>query len=691
MKFLKRMHWFELALIVVIMSTHLYAAISAPHNFSSRWFVRDDAYYYFKVAQNVSEGRGSTFDGINLTNGYHPLWMLVCVPIFALARFDLILPLRLLTLVMAALSAVSGILLFRLLKKTAGEPLAMLAAAFWTLDLGLHDIITQQGMETGLLALAIIFLLRQMQLLDEKPDPLSSSDFIKLAITALVMLFSRLDSIYLLLLAGVWMIFRRSPIRYLLPCDLLFTFGAIIGAYIQRAGWKYYLLVLPNSAILMSALAFILQTIIFYLIGMYDHPRQQTTRQIILRSLAGTALSAVLVTLIMILLQAADLVLLPRAVPLLYWPLATLLTILTRLAARAISLQPVQPATPQPLFLQIKTRIKGLTYWLRDIFIYFGLTGTGLVIYMAINKVLFGTFMPVSGQIKRWWGSFPYAVYGGGAKSALDIFTFDPQFSKNWELLTRPLYTWAENLSVNGGTPEAWYWSMLAVLVILWLAVSLRKPEAGLPRLVKSGVLPLLISAELHGFLYGALGYSASHEWYWVMQMLALVILAALGLRGLLDLLPPTHLLRLATWGLAGTASLVLAYGLTSTIIRLMPLRDAIPNQPYMDMLPILEGFTEPGAIIGMTGGGNAGYFIHDRTIVNMDGLINSNEYFQALKSGQAGNFLARMGMDYIFANYLIVTASMPYGEQFSPEQFVPVVGAPVYGQKELLKFIPTP
>jgi hypothetical protein len=44
----------------------------------------DDAYYYFEVAQNIARGQGSTFDGISLTNGYHPLWMLLLVPIFKL-------------------------------------------------------------------------------------------------------------------------------------------------------------------------------------------------------------------------------------------------------------------------------------------------------------------------------------------------------------------------------------------------------------------------------------------------------------------------------------------------------------------------------------------------------------------------------------------------------------------------------
>ena len=44
----------------------------------------DDAYYYFEVARHLVEGQGSSFDGLLQTNGYHPLWLLVLLPVFAL-------------------------------------------------------------------------------------------------------------------------------------------------------------------------------------------------------------------------------------------------------------------------------------------------------------------------------------------------------------------------------------------------------------------------------------------------------------------------------------------------------------------------------------------------------------------------------------------------------------------------------
>jgi hypothetical protein len=41
-------------------------------------FFANDCYFYFQVGWNFAHGMGSTFNGVMNTNGYHPLWMLVC-------------------------------------------------------------------------------------------------------------------------------------------------------------------------------------------------------------------------------------------------------------------------------------------------------------------------------------------------------------------------------------------------------------------------------------------------------------------------------------------------------------------------------------------------------------------------------------------------------------------------------------
>ncbi len=86
-----------------------------------------------------------------------------------------------------------------------------------------------------------------------------------------------------------------------------------------------------------------------------------------------------------------------------------------------------------------------------------------------------------------------------------------------------------------------------------------------------------------------------------------------------------------------------------------------------------------------MTGGGNAGYFIHDRTVINLDGLINSYEYFQLLKEKKAGEFLVNEGLDYILANSGLLN-QLPYKGQFAPYlKWMDVR----YGGKDLVHYHP--
>jgi hypothetical protein len=114
-----------------------------------------------------------------------------------------------------------------------------------------------------------------------------------------------------------------------------------------------------------------------------------------------------------------------------------------------------------------------------------------------------------------------------------------------------------------------------------------------------------------------------------------------------------------------------------------MPYHVWAADAPYMDIVPLLEKSTEPGSIIGMTGGGNPGYFIHDRTVMNLDGLINSYSYFQALQKHEAGAFLNQLGVDYVLANPYILD-QQPYKGQFNEYMdFLHIR----YGGKELMRY----
>src|SRR3989304_9952030 len=108
----------------------LYIAFGNPNTILD-WYNSDDGFLYFQVARNLAAGHGFTFDGINPTNGFHPLWLFLITPIFAFAQMNLLLPLRLLLVLSALLSAACAILIYRILKKFTSDWVATLIGLLW--------------------------------------------------------------------------------------------------------------------------------------------------------------------------------------------------------------------------------------------------------------------------------------------------------------------------------------------------------------------------------------------------------------------------------------------------------------------------------------------------------------------------------------------------------------------------------
>ena len=240
MKFLKRLAPFEVALIAAMLILHIRAAMADPYAFPNHWFVRDDAYYYFKVAQNIAAGFGSTFDGINLTNGYHPLWMLICIPIFALANYDLILPLRILLVVIAVIQTATSIMLYRVVKTHISHATAILIAVFWSFNEYIHANYYKMGLETPIAAFSIVLMVYLLSQFEKewRSAHISRKRIALLALAAALAMFSRLDLVFLAVIIGIWVIFRGTPIRYFALFDLAILFLSITSAVILRTGFN---------------------------------------------------------------------------------------------------------------------------------------------------------------------------------------------------------------------------------------------------------------------------------------------------------------------------------------------------------------------------------------------------------------------------------------------------------------------
>ena len=79
-------------------------------------FLPDDPFYYFQLASNFISGKGSSIDGIHVTNGYHPLWMLVISPFFLLKSVNPILPVKLVLALSSLLSIAIAFTVYKIVE-----------------------------------------------------------------------------------------------------------------------------------------------------------------------------------------------------------------------------------------------------------------------------------------------------------------------------------------------------------------------------------------------------------------------------------------------------------------------------------------------------------------------------------------------------------------------------------------------
>ncbi|MBV6395577.1 MAG: hypothetical protein HFACDABA_01155 [Anaerolineales bacterium] len=664
---------FEIVLVAILMATYFYAAFSEAHNFGREWFIRDDAFFYFKVAQNISEGHGSTLDGINPTNGYHPLWMIVCIPIFALARFDLILPLRLIVILSGAISAATGVLLHRLVGRTLSPPAAILAATYWCFDRAIHYNVTMFGLETGLAALTMTAFLLAVSRLepDFRRRPLASRQLWTLGGLAVAMLLSRLDTIFLAGLAGMWILLRGTSIRSFIFLDFIIIVFSAFVSLAARTGFPDYF-VYTKSALTLAALGVTIQIPVFYLLELYNPPKSSSISSLQLRILLAALLGAGLASGLMILFATMNqLEGLPRSALPLYAGLILAGTGIIRLAARLIAKDHPAPGR----FAEVRERWR---QWMREGIHFYGILFGALGAYMLANKILFDTFTPVSGQVKAWWGALQGSSYGNPIADMQAFLGLAPAEGMSaWGPIVYSLNGLAANLRVS-------VWLMLGAMIVFTLAVFFTRVQRAL-RAANFLALPLLLAGSLaQTFYYTGLGYTGAKDWYWVSAMLMFTLIGAL----LFDLIlrPLRHFKNRKTFAYLATGILALfmIYRLETNLIQRMPYRALPPGTPYLDVVQFLEEHTEPGALIGMTGGGAVAYFIEERVVVNMDGLINSHDYFLALQSGRADQYLVNIGLDYIFSNPDILKNS-PYNGQFD-EWSWPIAQ---FGKKDLLKYQP--
>jgi len=297
-----------------------------------------------------------------------------------------------------------------------------------------------------------------------------------------------------------------------------------------------------------------------------------------------------------------------------------------------------------------------------------------LLVYMIWSQVGFGTFSPVSGQVKRYWGTLSNSVYGfppQNWRNYIGQFVTNNPSIGPWALLTKPLYEAAE-FAMQGGIEArrlvlAGMAGVGALLIGLLFAFNRKKM---LKDIFVLGLLPLFFGCLFQIAYYKVSGSVAQRPWYWINEGLFLVLaggvlLDTIGHGFAKSRLPQSVRTYLPALTLA-VLVLLLVNPHVSRLQKIFTAGTDLEPSFYENRASWLEENTEPDALIGMTGSGSSAYFTNDRRFYNLDGLVNSYEYLQALKAGTAIELIEAAGVDYVFGNEYMILESDPYGDIFA-------------------------
>lgn len=156
-------------------------------------------------------------------------------------------------------------------------------------------------------------------------------------------------------------------------------------------------------------------------------------------------------------------------------------------------------------------------------------------------------------------------------------------------------------------------------------------------------------------------------SWYWTVETFFGFLLLISLFYGIGVSARPARAQKFAISGIVILWTAIQLTGWVANILRVYPMNEsARNNRDYLIVPEMVAKATQPGAIIGTPGGGSLSYFIQDRTIVNLDGLMNSKEYFDALKKFDTHGLLQASQVEFIFANQNTLLNTSPYARIFA-------------------------
>ncbi|MFH2039056.1 MAG: hypothetical protein ABIJ65_06430 [Chloroflexota bacterium] len=553
---------------------------------------------------------------------------------------------------MGVLNAAAALIIYRWLSRVLSKGAGILGAIVWAFTPLIHSFTSESGIETGISVFFLFLLISNISNLSLSNTKLATRDLVFTGGVASLAFLARLDNIFIIFMLGIWLIFSNTNFRHILVIDSLFIIFSAFISLLIRLGNFVDIHTFSSGIFIFIGLGLIIKIPIYYFFGLYqpsgDHSIGKLLRKTMMAVTLAEVFTAIPILLITILRTG---VVFPKSLPFIDFLITIFFVFCFRLLAQIAS-KNNKGADQTPLEI-LK---QNWPNWFRTGSIYFGILLITLIVYALYNFVFFQTALPVSGQIKQWWGTM-YTVYGAPEKSLSGAIGFGVD---KWRLFS------SINSILATIIPARFFFliHLIAFLIIAFIVIkNINYFKESFNNLL---LLPILGGIFWQIWTYNIRSYVGFRSWYWVAQLIFSILCLILIYQLTIRIIKKRVIQNLVVSVSIVILGVTIFAGYVTHIINLVNYNyTGLDEGNYLFLASSLENNTEPGAIIGLTGGGSTGYFIKNRTIVNLDGLINSYSYFQAMKNFKVGEFLDNLGLDYVLAKPYILMESDPYQFEF--------------------------
>jgi hypothetical protein len=200
------------AILVAGLIIHLLFIFTEIEHFIT--YQKDDAYFYYTIARNVAQDNGITIANGIETNGLHPLYLFVLIPIYIVFYpFGINVPIYIISIIFAFIHVLTGVFLFAIAKHISNKTGGLLSVTLWMLNPYITSIYLN-GMETPI-QIFVLSILTFYLINKREKNSLSSKNILVIGVLLGLLFLSRMDMAFVAIGLAISLLLR-GPSKSLL-------------------------------------------------------------------------------------------------------------------------------------------------------------------------------------------------------------------------------------------------------------------------------------------------------------------------------------------------------------------------------------------------------------------------------------------------------------------------------------------